>query len=81
MCHVHEHNLEHLGESKKKIISLLIYSKQIAINKLKVERRTVKTYLQFILIKKETTFNHNIFLRLKKKTNVIKLQCYNFYLY
>ena len=38
-----------------KIISLLTYSKRIAIYKLKVEKRTIKTYLQFISIKKRTT--------------------------
>ena len=58
------------------IISLLIYSKQIAIYKLKVERRTIRTYLQFISIKKETTFNHDFIL--KEKKCVIKLQCYSY---
>ena len=29
------------------IISVLIYSMQIAIYKLKIERKTIKTYLQF----------------------------------
>ena len=41
---------------KFKIIYLLTYSKQIAIYKLKVEKRTIKTYLQFISIEKETIF-------------------------
>ena len=35
-------------DDDKIIISLLTYSKQIAIYKLKVEKRTIKTYLQFI---------------------------------
>ena len=39
--------------------SLLTYSKQIAIYKFKVEKGTIKTYLQFISIKKETIFKHN----------------------
>ena len=42
------------------IISILTYSKQIAIYKLKVEKRTIKTYLQFISIKKRL-FSSTIF--------------------
>ena len=60
------------------VISLLTYSKQIAIYKLKVEKRTFKTYLQFISIKREY-FQAKFFFK-EKKTNVIKLQCYS-YLY
>ena len=33
--------------------SLLTYFKQIAIHKLRVEKRTIKSYLQFISMKKE----------------------------
>ena len=54
------------------IISLLTYSKQIAIYKLKVKKRTIKTYLQFISIKK-TIFKHNNNNN-NGKTKVIKLQ-------
>ena len=44
------------------IKSLLTYFKQIAIHKLKVEKRTIKKYLQFISMKKETTFKPIFFL-------------------
>ena len=44
------------------IKSLLTYFKQIAILKLKVEKRTIKNYLQFISMKKETTFKPIFFL-------------------
>ena len=49
------------------IISLLTYTKHIVICKLKVEKRTIKTYLQFISISR-LIFKHNFF---KEKTNVI----------
>ena len=46
------------------IVSLLTYSKQIAIYKLKVEKRTIKTYLQFISIKKVVIKSPNLISRL-----------------
>ena len=41
--------------------SLLTYFKQIAIHKLKVEKITIKNCLQFISMKKETTFKPIVF--------------------
>ena len=48
------------------IISLLTYSKQIAIYKLKVKKGTIKTYLQFISIKKKL-FSSTIIITIMKK--------------
>ena len=48
------------------IISLLTYSKQIAIYKLKVKKRTIKTYLQFISIKKKL-FSSTIIITITEK--------------
>ena len=48
------------------IISLLTYSKQIAIYKLKVKKRTIKTYLQFIWIKKKL-FSSTIIITIMEK--------------
>ena len=41
------------------IITIIIISKQIAIHKLEVKKKTIKTYLQFISIKKGTIMKHN----------------------
>ena len=48
------------------IITLLKYSKEIVIYKLKVENRAIKTYLQFLSIKK----SDNFFLKKKGKKQI-----------
>ena len=60
------------NNNNNNLISLLTYSKQIAIFKLKVKKGTIKTYLQFISIKKNI-FKHNNNNN-NGKTKVIKLQ-------
>ena len=45
----------------------------MTIYKLKVEERTIKTYLRFISIKKRLFSNTMFFLK-EKKTNVIRLK-------
>ena len=65
----------------KNIKSLLTYFKQIAIHKLKVEKRSIKNYLQLISMKKETTFkpiffSHKVTMLflLKKINNIYKVK-------
>ena len=56
------------------IISLLTYSKQIAIYKLKVKKGTIKTYLQFISIKKLFSSTIITITIMEEQIKVIKLQ-------
>ena len=57
-------------------ISLLKYSKQIVIFKLKVEKRAIKTYLQFLSIKNRDYFQAQFFFfwKKKEKKDLIKLK-------